>query len=71
MELQEMPSVSGAKEEDLEASKAQQEVKGDDKENLDKKTPELKGMQTLKKKYINITWYSIFLTGLTFKNGKK
>lgn len=50
MELQEMPSVSGAKGEDLEASKAQQEVKGDDKENLDKKTPELKGMQTLKKK---------------------
>lgn len=70
MELEEMPSVSGAKGEDLEASKELQEVKGDDKENLDKKTKGLKGMQTLKK-YINITWYSIFLTGLTFKNGKK
>ncbi|XP_075897249.1 hepatic lectin isoform X2 [Nelusetta ayraudi] len=46
MELQEMPSVSGAKGEDLEASKALQEVKGDDKENLDKKTQGLKGMQT-------------------------
>lgn len=54
MELQEMPSVSGAKGEDLEASKAPQEVKGDDKENLDKKTQGLKGMQTLKKKYIYI-----------------
>lgn len=70
MELEEMPSVSGAKGEDLEASKALQDVKGDDKENLDKKTQGLKGMQTLKKD-INITWYSIFLTGLTFKNGKK
>lgn len=58
MELQEMPSVSGAKEEDLEASKAQQEVKGDDKENLDKKTPELKGMQTLKKK--KYKYYLVF-----------
>lgn len=44
-----MPSVSGAKGEDLEASKVLQEVKGDDKENLDKKTQGLKGMQTLKK----------------------
>lgn len=65
-----MPSVSGAKGEDLEASTSLQEVKDDDKENLDKKTQGLKGMQTLKKTK-NITWFSIFLTGLTFKNGKK
>lgn len=44
-----MPSGSGAKGEDLEASKELQEVKSDDKENLDEKTKELKGMQTFSK----------------------
>lgn len=43
MEMQEVPSVSSAKGEDIEASKATLEVKSDDTENRDKETQDLKG----------------------------
>lgn len=44
MEMQDMPGVSSAKGEDIEASKDTPEGKSDDAENLDKETQEFKGM---------------------------